>query len=120
MDRRKRAAMPGVQELKQIKSLPSSDFPQEDAVWPMAKCGSEKVADCDGGGSILLASCLEANHILFVKLNLRSIFNQYDTLVVGDEVCQGVQQSCFSASRSATNQDVLSVEHTLGQSPCRS
>jgi hypothetical protein len=52
----------------------------------MAESGSEKVANRDGGGAVLLPACLETDEIFMVQLDLRGVLNEQDAFIRGNEL----------------------------------
>ena len=72
--------MARIQELKQIESLASSNFPKQNTIGPMSQRGFEKVTNGNGGHAVLFPAGFEANEIRLGKLYLCGVFDQKDAV----------------------------------------
>ncbi len=117
MDGGQSAAMPGIHCIQERPRFRSAHFAHDDAVWPMAEYGFEKVIERDlAAMRIRLGLC--GDEVWLADMQLRSVLDNKDALVLRDGVGQDVQERCFSRPGSACNEDVSSVMYRLSQSDC--
>jgi len=102
-----------IQELKQIESLASSDFPKQNTIGPVSQRGFEKVTNGDRGYAVLLAAGFEANEIRLRKLYLGGVFDQKDAFIRGNELSERVQKSGLASSRAATNEQIAPLQDVV-------
>jgi hypothetical protein len=101
VDRGEAPGMASIQELQQIKRLPSADFTKNDAVGPMAKSGFQKIANTDRRNAVLSLSRFEANQVVVIHVDFGSVFDKQDSFVWRNEFAKDIQKGRFPGSRAS-------------------
>src|SRR5437899_2512015 len=113
MNRRQSPGVTRIERLQKVESLAASDFTQNDAVGPMAQSGSQQVPNSHSWDAGLFAPCLKSHEVGLDHLDFRSIFNQHNSILVGNICSQGGQQRRLSTARSTTDEDVAALFHSI-------
>ena len=101
MDRRQAPGMASIQELQQIKRLPSADFTKNDPVGPMAKSGFQEIADAYRWNPVLSLPGFEANQVVVIHVDFGSVFDKQDSFVGRNEFAKNIQKGRFPGSRAS-------------------
>src|SRR5271154_1734036 len=79
----------------------------------MSQRGFEEVTNGNRGYAVLLPAGFEANEIRLGKLYLRSVFDQKNAFIRGNELSERVQKSRLASSRPATNKQVAPLQDVV-------
>ena len=113
MDGRKRSRVTRVQKLQKIECLASANLAENDAVRAVAESCFQKVADRHCRHAVLRLPGLEPDEIRLGHLNFGGVFNEKDSLVLGDEFPEDIQERGLAGPGPAADQDVLAGEDII-------
>ena len=90
--------MAGVQRLQKIKRFGSPHFAHHDSIGSVPKCRADKIRDRHRRQRLFLAErdlrspCLEAEKIRLIEMDLCRLFNEDDSIAIGNVGGQGVEE----------------------------
>jgi hypothetical protein len=69
------------QELQQIERLSSTDFAENDPIWPVTEVSFQQLADTHRWNAVLGLASFKAHKVVMVHLDFGSVFDEQDSLV---------------------------------------
>src|SRR5262245_36777930 len=99
--------MADIERLQEVESLPSSNLSHNDAIGAVTERGSEKFPNGDCRNRVLRTTCLETDQVALANVDLGRILDDHDTLMIGDEITEDVEERGFARARASRDEDVL-------------
>ena len=100
--------MPGVEKLEEVEGLTASDFAKKDTVGPMTEGCLQQITDGYCRQPVLRLAGFQADQVGVRQVDLRSVLDQDDALVVWYEPTDCIQHGGFAAAGTAADENVLS------------
>ncbi len=119
-----RSLMPRVHRLQHVQRLAAAHLTNDDAVGTHAQSVAHEIADGDLSRSLeVRGTALEPEHVLLLKLKLRSVLYRDDPFTGGDEAGQHIERGSLTRTGAAGDDDVelalnrqaQEVAHLLGE-----
>ena len=112
MHRGQRAIVASVHCLEHVERLGATNLADDDPIRPHAQRVADEVADRDLTVALGVGrACLEADHVLLVQLQLDSVLDSDDSVPVGHEARQHVEQRGLAGSGSTRDEQVHPARH---------
>lgn len=110
MDGGKASAVAGVEGLQQIKGFLPAYLSQDGAFGSVPQACFQKIADGDGRNpGSLLSACLKAHEVWFADVDFCCVFDNHQSVFIGNEIGKDVEQSRFACAGATADEDVSPV-----------
>ena len=99
--------MTGIHGLEHIQGLAAATFADDQPVGTHSQAVHHQVTDVDGTLAFDVGGPgLQAHHVLLAQLQLGAVFNRDNTIRIGDEAAQHIQQCRLAGACAATDDNV--------------
>ena len=106
--------MARVERIKQSTGLRAAHFTENDAVGSPPQSGFQEIVE--GNGCLVgIGLAFDGKNIRLLDAKFRCVFNDDDALMLRDRLAQYVEQSCFTGSCSAADEQRLSAPNLFGK-----
>jgi len=85
-----------VWELQEIECFTPAYLTEDDPVGTVAEGCFQEIADAHSRQAVLWLPGFEANEVVLAHLNFRGVFDEENSLILGNEFSKNIQKSCLA------------------------